>query len=600
MTTDNQPQFNTSINVDPTIPPSDGILVESSVAEGGFRVMPVEFVTEDGISSAQPSAPFPVKSSLSSSPAITGVELIELSGGTGKLLYYPVEVPLAPGDVLYLREREQGENGIIVQVITKETATYAQAGSKVLWRLLTKVRAQELQRAHHEPAEVIDLFLSATVKVRASVEHGKWLTAAGNIVTRNVDIFLIDPQVLTQNILVDRPKVNIALGTFKGQPVVFSGQSFDKVNLIPGMKGAGKSHITKGIIDESRKRMMSSVVFDINDEYRNMPGAIVFIPTVDLKFRLDRVAPRSFLDVIDRLAPFPERTSYPAKSGITNLFRQRKASNKPIDIKFLKEQKDIVITGTSQYIGTMRDAYLQSLETIETRNLFATEQEIRAEDAAIKSGQSTEARTLSSVFYTLDQQQQAGVIVFAIGGLQPVIQRIVVRLVLDALKELCDGQTKEAKKNPLHIPIYPTVFFEEAHMYMDEKDINEFIPIIRHLGMNLFFITNTPGELPDSVFRLLDNLIMTRMLNDADIKCVAKCGLADKETIEGFAPEIPEHHALILSAKDGITKTFPLIFEVRDFGFPASGVTRSMWHALDTSVSTTSSDASTPSFELEE
>jgi len=160
----------------------------------------------------------------------------------------------------------------------------------------------------------------------------------------------------------------------------------------------------------------------------------------------------------------------------------------------------------------MRASYVQSLETLETFNLFVTEKEIRDENKARKQGLTTPTTTLSSTFYNLDQQQQAGVVVFAIGGQLPDLQRTIVKLVRDGLKEICDRQSKEVEKNPNHTPIYPTVFFEEAHMYMDEQDINELIPLIRHLGMNLFFITNTPGNLPDSVFRLLDNLFMNRIL----------------------------------------------------------------------------------------
>ena len=122
-------------------------------------------------------------------------------------------------------------------------------------------------------------------------------------------------------------------------------------------------------------------------------------------------------------------------------------------------------------------------------------------------------------------------------------------------------------------------------MYMDEKDINDLIPVIRHLGMNLFFITNTPGNLPESVFRLLDNLIMSKIVNVGDIRRVEACGLVDNETIECFAPQLPEHHALILSSKDGITKTFPLVFKVDEFpNLPKSGVTRSMWEAIETNI----------------
>ena len=32
-------------------------------------------------------------------------------------------------------------------------------------------------------------------------------------------------------------------------------------------------------------------------------------------------------------------------------------------------------------------------------------------------------------------------------------------------------------------------------MYMEETDINALIPIVRHIGLNLFFITNTPDAL---------------------------------------------------------------------------------------------------------
>ena len=98
--------------------------------------------------------------------------------------------------------------------------------------------------------------------------------------------------------------------------------------------------------------------------------------------------------------------------------------------------------------------------------------------------------------------------------------------------------------------------------------------------MNVFFITNTPGALPDSVFRLLDNLVMTRLINRKDIDRLVDCGLADKDTIEGFAQNLRDHHALFLSAKNGATQNFPLVCHVRDFGLPQSGQTRSQWEAM--------------------
>jgi hypothetical protein len=132
-------------------------------------------------------------------------------------------------------------------------------------------------------------------------------------------------------------------------------------------------------------------------------------------------------------------------------------------------------------------------------------------------------------------------------------------------------------------------------MYMDTDYIDELIPLIRHLGMNLFFITNTPGALPDSVFRLVDNLIMSRMINKKDIDKVVDCGLADRKTIEGFARDLKEYHSLFLSARKKATNNFPLVFNVRDFtadqpdgeGLKESGVTRSMWQVINDHSKTT-------------
>ena len=555
--------------------------IQSSFKPEGFNIPIVQFVNLDGNTSIDAPALPGATSTLSQTPAIREAEMLDLEGSTGKLLYFRT-IQVEIGDVFYLRERDENhtENGIVVQIIKKEAATYAQADNKSLWRLLTTVKAQQFQRAHYESPELIDLFLSATFKVRSAIVDGKWESAAGRVVTRNVDIFYINPKSLLENILVSRPNTDIDLGYFKDEPVKFSGQGFDKINLITGMKGAGKSHISKGIIDQTRQRGMTSVVFDINDEYGVLPDAISFKPGKTLKFRLDRVEPKTFLDIINMLAPFSERTQYPAMAGVYRIFKERKEKHKPIDLNFLADQASVLFPGSATYLQTMRAAYIQSLEIIGTYNLFMTEAEIIDEDNAIRNSEYLVDNSLTSAFYSLDQRKSAGVIVFSIGGLLPELQRAIVKLVLDALKEICNRQNNKMIEDQTHVPVYPTVFFEEAHMYMDKEFINRLIPVIRHLGMNLFFVTNTPGELPDSVFRLLDNLIMTRMVNDADINRVGTCGLSDSDTINSFAPELPEHHALILSAKDGVTNNFPLVFNVRDFELPKSGVTRSMWKAL--------------------
>jgi hypothetical protein len=198
----------------------------------------------------------PPTSAFSQQPAIAFAFLQRLGQGEGELLYHPAKVPLAIGDVLYLRERgfvesdgSVEENGVVVQVIGIGTANYQAAEQKSLFRLMTAVRADQLQRSFHEPPETLDEFMEAKVRVRASIRKSNWEKVTGQAVTRNVDIFAIDPSVLLGQITRRIDGLSLDLGTYKSESVVVFGGGFEKVNLITGMKGAGKSHIAKGIID---------------------------------------------------------------------------------------------------------------------------------------------------------------------------------------------------------------------------------------------------------------------------------------------------------------------------------------------------------------
>ncbi len=468
---------------------------------------------------------------------------------------------------------------------------------------MTAVSAYQIQRSHHEPPEIIDEFMALHFKVRAAIINGTWSAPQGRVVTRNVDIFKISPQLLIENVVQTVPDINLHLGDYQDEDLHVAGEGFDKVNLVTGMKGGGKSHITKGIISESLKLNMSSVVFDINNEYDNLtPSAVVLRPgsSGNFKFRLDRMDVETFLALVKRLSPFPPATELAANAEIPLLIQQRIQARLIPDIPFLRGAVNQVFPGNdnNQVVSNMRSAYSRSLENVEKYNLIMTEQEAQDEDAAVRNGQPAQMRSLITAFHNTFNHG-AQLIVFRLGGLRSTLQRAILTLVLDHLKKLCDRQAAAAtRQNPPAFPIYPTVFFEEAHMYMDEQRIEELVPLIRHIGINVFFITNTPGALPESVFRLVDNLIMTRMFSRKDIDRIVDCGLTDKETIYGFARNLKDRHALFLSAKEGATKNFPLVFRVRDFELPKSGQTRSQWRAMrehsesQQNATSTSKDAS--------
>jgi len=566
---------------------------------GGFQATAVSFDNQPVVKRVVSPSRF------SKDEAIDCAQLIEIADGEGTIMYYPRLITIDVGDVLILRERAfteeadtdkdsnpidstlppQFENGIVVQIISKGTASYPQADVKALFRLTTSARARLLDRSHNEPSDIMDDFLAATFKVRASIVQNQWQPPEGRVVSRNVDIFFLNPNLLTENILMKVSALNVSLGDYKGQVVEFFGGGFDKVNLITGMKGAGKSHIAKGIISENLKLGMSAIVFDINNEYHRLPHSITLFPGKNLKFRLDRIAPRALIDMIERIAPFAERTGQYVRAELPEIIKTRSEEKAHVpDIAYLKAQAKNIIKSGGEPGENMRGSYIGSLNALDSYDLIMSESEALGEQEYIKqpTSEAPNVQSLSSVLARVDEQPS--VIIFSLGGLLPFIQKVVLDLVVETLKSISERQTKkyeeEKGKGNFYVPIYPTIYFEEAHMYMEPRVIDELIPLIRHYGMNLFFITNTPGALPDSVFRLVDNLIMTKMLNKKDIDQVKNCGLTDQETIEGFARDLPKYHALFLSGIEGSTSNFPLIFRVRDFGLPETGITRSMWQAM--------------------
>lgn len=130
------------------------------------------------------------------------------------------------------------------------------------------------------------------------------------------------------------------------------------------------------------------------------------------------------------------------------------------------------------------------------------------------------------------------------------------------------------------VPYYPMLLLDEAHQYLPEAEINQLCTVIRHIGVTLWFLSNTPSMLPNAVLRLADNIFVTPMPSDEDIHYVVASGLADRETVTAFARNMPDHHVLLLSAKSGASSNFPLVIKVPDFGLPISGRTRSQWEAL--------------------
>lgn len=103
----------------------------------------------------------------------------------------------------------------------------------------------------------------------------------------------------------------------------------------------------------------------------------------------------------------------------------------------------------------------------------------------------------------------------------------------------------------------------------------------RHIGMASVFVTNTPQNLPDTVFRQLDNLFLLGLTHKDDIRNVSKNSFTDEDTIQSFATRMPYGHALIMG---NATDRYPLIVSVNPLpeGIPTTGKTKSTWDRFNT------------------
>jgi hypothetical protein len=277
------------------------------------------------------------------------------------------------------------------------------------------------------------------------------------------------------------------LGDYKGESLNVYGGGFEKVNLITGMKGGGKSHITKGIISEGILSNMSAVVFDINNEYDKLPNVLPLKPGENLKFRLDYMESETFVRMMDRLNPsFGQTATAPiAYAKLPGIIKARKDAKHIPDMEFLRKASAQIITGNSPPEKNMQYAYERAIEVIESSHLIMSEAEARAEDDFIRErmkGHSIPFPEIISIRSAFNNMfgGQPQVLTFQIGGLLTVFQKVIVSLVVDHLKEACNTQAKNFLAHNQQFPIYPTVFFEEAHMYMDTRDIDDLIPLIRH------------------------------------------------------------------------------------------------------------------------
>ncbi len=487
------------------------------------------------------------------------IRIRSIKGDLVELFFNPREKDegLRVGENLLLRDRER-KAGLIVQVIGLETVSYP-----ALIREQMELAAEggalpppELFEAlsPESPEMPLGNLLVARAKIRKVVEGSRWHHWDGWIPTRDVVVERVPDRMIAANCLSDRGHL-LRLGRMRGRrDMLVEGRCLEKVNIITGVKGAGKSHLAKVMLLELVRLGAPCIVFDLNREYVHLPkhsvnpvtgkgerGVLVLSAGGNLKLDVRQFG----------LAPLTQMLSKFGLPEVSLLYFENRLG------RLLREAEEWERMGRKPpFLG------IPQLIQMAQEGEFATGMNAPAVNGAIASrlrallGTGMFARNEAEVtdlkgYYKLIRG--GGAMVIDISRLGNRARSGLVQAVIEVVKEICEEEIALGTNR------FPFLFFEEAHLYVSKASIDYLVTRARHLGASSVFITNMIGGLDEAVLRQADNLFLLRLPFEDDVRHVAKSAKTDYETLSSFVRRLPDYHALAIGE---VTKGYPLIFKV--------------------------------------
>lgn len=495
------------------------------------------------------------------------MEITSINGDTVLLLYHPAETTAEVGQQYTILELPDRLEGLVVQIISNDSLEYAGIQQEMIQRILEdRLAVTEKVLDLERGLEEIKSLKLATGKIRKRIHEGNWLPWDGWITTRNVEINLIAATDLLSHVL-PTPKHSLnSFVRFDNTSINFDGPLFNMVNVVAGVKGSGKSHLSKHLVLSLAAKNVPCIIFDINGEYTALPNAQIlrwgdnFVPD------LAEVGHEMLSLVIRTIYPLPATSESVLDGMLPVAFASRRAraeSNHQaftIDLDYLSGYT----WNSNDYV---QQAIVDRFRVIANMGLFVSPRVRR--DV-----------TTTNIQTIFENACNGNPVVFDMRSLSPMLQSTLVKAINKSIEDICNAESRETGQGR-----FPFMFYEEAHFYIKSDVILNIITRGRHIGMASVFVTNTPQNLPDTVFRQLDNLFLLSLTHKDDIRNVSKNSFTDEDTIESFATRMPMYHSLIIG---NVTDRYPLIVKVDPLPstIPATGRTKSTWDRFAESEST--------------
>lgn len=501
------------------------------------------------------------------------IQVNQVKGDLVELVFNPREEDLRVGETLRIEERDTGE-GLVVQIIAFRMVTYPSLIQEQLQlavgqapgispEILTYLSETKESLDDLEANEVRNLKIAIS-KIR-KLTGQRWDQWDGWIPTRDVEVTRVSDRELFDNSVADLGNPLHLGNTLRGRPFHIEGHYLEKINIVTGVKGAGKSHLSKVLLLELINAGAPCVVFDLNREYIHLPkhetdphsGNVTYkgiqhlkagtnlklgirqfglnpLVTMLTKFGLPEVSAMHFENRMSRLL---EEASYHEQQGRRAPF---------IGIQHLLEMADDLEFSPNEVVSA---AIRSRLEAARNTGVFAEDPD--------------EATSMQLEY---DKISQGGALVIDISSLTNLSRQGFVQAIIDILREICEREIQRGTGR------FPFVFFEEAHLYINRNTIGYIVTRSRHLGMTCFFVTNMVGGLDETVLRQVDNLFLLHLPFDDDVRHISKSAIVDQETMSSYVKRLRRHHALILG---DVTCQYPVIIKVKELkGIRTAGETQ--------------------------